>query len=184
MPLIESQDAALAAVERYRTVYPVAFLARMRAKLGLTHRQDDVQHSESDGALVEQLLGLLAAGRVDYTVFWLRLTEAVASGDFTPVRDLFLDREGWDAWLQTYSALLVHIDAATAAAGMRRSNPRFVLRNHLGELAIRAAEQGDFSVLRQLQQVLERPYDDHPEHAQWAGFAPEWASSIAISCSS
>lgn len=184
MPLIEDQEAALAALARYKTVYAVSFLERMRAKLGLAHRQGGMQHSESDGALIEQLLGLLAAGRVDYTVFWLRLTEAVASGDFTPVRDLFLDREGWDAWLQSYSALLVHIDAATAANGMRSSNPRFVLRNHLGELAIRAAAQGDFGVLRQLQGVLERPYDHHPEHAQWAGFAPEWASSIAISCSS
>ncbi len=184
MPLIEDQEAALAALARYKTVYAVAFLERMRAKLGLDHRQGGIQHSESDGALVEQLLGLLAAGRVDYTVFWLRLTDAVAAGDFTPVRDLFLDREGWDAWLQSYSALLVHSDTGTAAACMRRSNPRFVLRNHLGELAIRAAEQGDFSVLGQLQEVLERPYDAHPEHAQWAGFAPEWASSIAISCSS
>ena len=67
---------------------------------------------------------------------------------------------------------------------MRASNPRYVLRNHLGELAIRAASAGDFSVLQQLLQVLERPYDIHPEHAQWSGFAPEWASSIAISCSS
>ncbi|MET1114538.1 MAG: protein adenylyltransferase SelO [Comamonas sp.] len=184
MPLIEDQEAALAALETYKTVYAQAFLTRMRAKLGWVHRQDDAQHSDSDGALVEQLLGLLAADRVDYTVFWLRLTEAVESGDFTPVRDLFLDREGWDDWLRSYSARLVHTDGASAAAVMRRSNPRFVLRNHLGELAIRAASAGDFSVLQQLQQVLERPYDTHPDNAQWSGFAPEWASSIAISCSS
>ena len=184
MPLIEQEEPALAALATYKTAYAQAFLARMRDKLGLAHRQDDVQRSDSDGALVEQLLGLLAANRVDYTVFWLRLTEAVASGDFTPVRDLFLDREGWDDWLGSYSARLVQADGTHAAELMRRSNPRFVLRNHLGELAIRAAAQGDFSVLHQLQQVLERPYDAHPENAQWSGFAPEWASSIAISCSS
>lgn len=184
MPLIEDQEAALAALAPYKTVYASAFLARMRAKLGLLHRQDDTRHSESDGALIEELLGLLAANRVDYTVFWLRLTDAVDSGDFTPVRDLFLDREGWDGWLLTYSERLVQTDARSAVADMRASNPRYVLRNHLGELAIRAAGEGDFSVLQQLLQVLERPYDIHTEHAQWSGFAPEWASSIAISCSS
>jgi len=184
MPLIEVQETALAALESYKTVYASAFLARMRAKLGLLHRQDDTRHSESDGALIEELLGLLAASRVDYTVFWLRLTDAVESGDFTPVRDLFLDREGWDGWLLSYSERLVQTDTGSALADMRTSNPRYVLRNHLGELAIRAAGEGDFSVLQQLLQVLERPYDIHLEHAQWSGFAPEWASSIAISCSS
>ena len=184
MPLIEDQDAALAALEPYKARYAQAFLTRMRAKLGLAHSQDDAAHSDTDGALIEQLLGLLAANQVDYTVFWLRLTDAVDSGDFTPVRDLFLDREGWDGWLLAYSRRLVQTDAGSAIGVMRASNPRFVLRNHLGELAIRAAHQGDFSVLQQLQQVLERPYDMHPEHTQWSGFAPEWASSIAISCSS
>lgn len=184
MPLIEDQEAALAALATYPAGFATAWLARMRAKLGLTHSQNGADHVESDGALIEQLLGLLAADRVDYTVFWLRLSDAVASGNFTPARDLFVDREGWDAWLLNYSQRLVHVDANTAAQEMRRSNPRFVLRNHLGELAIRAAEQGDFSVLHQLQQVLERPYDSHPDQAQWSGFAPEWASSIAISCSS
>ena len=184
MPLIEEEDPAVAALSTYKAVFAQAFLTRMRAKLGLAQRQGDEQRGESDGALIDRLLGLLASNRVDYTVFWLRLTEAVESGDFTPVRDLFLDREGWDGWLVGYSARLVQSDGASAAALMRRTNPRFVLRNHLGELAIRGAQQGDFSVLLQLQQVLERPYDVHPEHAQWSGFAPEWASSIAISCSS
>lgn len=184
MPLIEEEDPAVAALSTYKAVFAQAFLTRMRAKLGLAQAQGDAQRSETDGTLIEQLLGLLAANRVDYTVFWLRLTEAVASGDFTPVRDLFLDREGWDGWLTSYSARLVQADGASAAALMRRTNPRFVLRNHLGELAIRAANEGDFSVLHQLQQVLQRPHDVHADHAQWSGFAPEWASSIAISCSS
>ncbi len=67
---------------------------------------------------------------------------------------------------------------------MQESNPRFVLRNHLGELAIRAAKGGNFGPLHALQAVLARPFDEHPDHAEWAGFPPDWASSIEISCSS
>ena len=59
-----------------------------------------------------------------------------------------------------------------------------MLRNHLGELAIQAAQAKDYTVLAQLQQVLERPFDEHPEFQAYADFPPDWAGSIAISCSS
>lgn len=67
---------------------------------------------------------------------------------------------------------------------MQESNPRFVLRNHLGEITIRAAKAGDFTAVRQLLAVLQTPFAPHAEHAEWAGFPPDWASSIEISCSS
>jgi uncharacterized protein YdiU (UPF0061 family) len=67
---------------------------------------------------------------------------------------------------------------------MLRTNPKFVLRNHLAELAIRSAQQGDFSMVRDLLRVLQSPYDEHPEHADWANLPPDWARHIEISCSS
>jgi uncharacterized protein YdiU (UPF0061 family) len=67
---------------------------------------------------------------------------------------------------------------------MLQVNPKFVLRNHLGELAIRAAQQKDFSLVADLLKVLQSPCDEHPEHATFADFPPDWAPSIEISCSS
>ena len=67
---------------------------------------------------------------------------------------------------------------------MLQTNPKFVLRNHLGELAIRAAKQKDFSELEKLQRVLENPFDEHLDLEAYAGFPPDWASGIEISCSS
>ena len=178
LPLIEDQDTALAALESYKTVFPDAFMARMHKKLGLTQAQD------SSEALVEPLLQLLAQNAVDYTIFWRRLSHAVAEGQFEPVRDLFADRMTFDAWLLSYSELLALDDKALAADLMLNSNPKFVLRNHLGEQAIRAAKGGDFSELATLQRLLERPFDEHPGHEAYADFPPDWASSISISCSS
>lgn len=178
LPLIEDQDTALAALESYKTVFPDAFMARMHKKLGLTQAQ------ESSEALVEPLLQLLAQNAVDYTIFWRRLSRAVAQGQFEPVRDLFADRAAFDAWLLSYSELLALEDKALAADLMLNSNPKFVLRNHLGEQAIRAAKGGDFSELATLQRLLERPFDEHPGHEAYADFPPDWASSISISCSS
>ncbi|CAM3682098.1 protein adenylyltransferase SelO [Paracidovorax anthurii] len=178
MPLIGDTGLAQAALESYRSVFPAEFMRRMRAKLGLSAPR------EGDAALVDGLLGLLARHAVDHTLFWRRLSGAVASQDFTPVRDLFPDRAAWDAWLLQYSEHLSQEDQRHAADLMLKTTPRFVLRNHLGELAIRAARAGDFAPLQALQAVLARPFDEHPGREEWAGFPPDWASSIEISCSS
>ncbi len=169
---------ALAALESYKRVFPAELEGRMRTKLGL------VQPADDDRALVEGILRLLAAGRVDHTIFWRRLSHYAADGQASPVRDLFVDRSGIDAWLQQYDRRLATEDASAAAARMLRTNPKFVLRNHLGELAIRQARNKDFSGVARLLALLEHPYDEHPGHEAEAGFPPDWASSIEISCSS
>ena len=178
MPLIGDTDAAVAALDQYKPAYAQAFLDTMRAKLGLRDAQD------LDAALVDQLLQGLAANRVDYTIFWRRLSDAVARQDFTPVRDLWLDRAAWDAWLLRYQERIAHVPSALAADLMHKTNPKYVLRNHLAELAIRAARQGDFSELRTLQTLLERPFDEHPGHERYADLPPDWAAYLEISCSS
>ena len=178
LPLIDDQEIAKQALESYKTVFPDEFMARMRSKLGLTETR--VQDAE----LIDGILLLLARNGVDYTIFWRRLSHAVQLENFEPVRDLFADRPAFDAWLLSYSELLALDGKAPAANLMLKTNPKFVLRNHLGEQAIRAAKLGDFSELQTLQRLLECPFDEHPGHDAYAAFPPEWASSIEISCSS
>lgn len=179
MPLIGDTEIAQAALESYRSVFPAQFLQRMRDKLGLR------QSGDGDAALVDALLQLLAGDGVDYPIFWRRLSHAVATGDYEPVRDLFVNRPGWDGWLLTYQEQLAQSDKGLAADLMLKTNPKFVLRNHLGEQAIRAARSGDFSVFATLQTLLAHPFDEHADQdAHWSGFPPDWASTIEISCSS
>jgi uncharacterized protein YdiU (UPF0061 family) len=178
LPLIGDQELALAALESYKSVFPAELERRMRAKLGLA------QPAPEDRALIEGLLRLLAAERVDHTVFWRRLSHYAADGQAGPVRDLLLDRAGIDAWLRSYDERLAAEDSHAAAARMLGTNPKFVLRNHLGELAIRQAREKDFSGVAKLLALLAHPYDEHPGHEAEAGFPPDWAASIEISCSS
>ncbi|MBT9441509.1 MAG: YdiU family protein [Acidovorax sp.] len=178
LPLIGDPELAKGALESYKTVFPEAFMARMRSKLGLA------QAREKDAELIDGILVLLAQNAVDYTIFWRRLSHAVQQNDFGPVRDLFADRNAFDGWLLSYSELLTLENKALAANFMLKTNPKFVLRNHLGEQAIRAAKLGDFSELQTLQRLLEHPFDEHPGHDAYAAFPPDWASSIEISCSS
>ncbi|WOB10521.1 protein adenylyltransferase SelO [Piscinibacter gummiphilus] len=182
MPLIDDAEAALAALEPYKTAFPQALTRQMRAKLGLATAHD------GDMALIDGLLKCMAADRADFSITFRRLAQfnsaEGASNDV--VRDMFLDRPAFDAWAQAYGARLRaegSVDAERAQR-MNRVNPKFVLRNHLAEVAIRAAEQGDFSETHKLLKVLERPYDEQPEHSAYADFPPEWAQSIEVSCSS
>ena len=67
---------------------------------------------------------------------------------------------------------------------MLKTNPKFVLRNHLAEQAIQQAKRKDFSELATLLRLLESPFDAHPGFEAYADFPPDWASGIEISCSS
>lgn len=178
LPLIGEQEHALAALEPYKTLYPQALQRRMAAKLGW----DTVR--EGDNTLMEDSLRLLATGGTDYTIFWRRLSDYVAGAPADGVRDLFLDRAACDAWLQRYEARLQGLDRKAAAQRMLRTNPAYVLRNHLGEQAIRAAQSGDFSEAGNLLELLESPFETRPGREAYADFPPDWAAGIEISCSS
>jgi serine/tyrosine/threonine adenylyltransferase len=183
MPLIDEQAPALAALESYKEIFPAATDQRMRDKLGLTGTH------ANDRTLVEDLLQALQQDRVDYTVFWRRLSVAVRESAqskhaFAPVRDLFMHRDVFDAWCARYLERLGADKRQTIGETMLRTNPKYILRNHLGELAIRQAKAGNFAMVQDLLHVLHTPFDEHPTYEAWAGLAPEWASSIEISCSS
>ncbi len=178
LPLIGQPGLLLAALKPFRTLFPSELDARLRAKLGLSDTQPQ------DAALIEDLLKLLAQDRVDYPIFWRRLSTWMAGTGEDPVRDLFIDRAAFDAWMLRYQERAATISRRDVANLMLKTNPRYVLRNHLGEEAIAAARNRDFSGVERLLTLLERPFDDHPGHEALAGFPPDWASSITISCSS
>ena len=71
---------------------------------------------------------------------------------------------------------------------MNATNPKYVLRNYMAQLAIDAAEKGDFSLIDELYQVLKKPYDNQPEYEKWFAKRPEWARDKVgcsmLSCSS
>ncbi len=175
-------DLAHEALDPFRDRYASAFFRHYRAKLGLRAAQDD------DEALMTSLFQLLHTHRIDYTLFWRNLAEVSANGagQDAPVRDLFIDRAAWDAWASEYRARLQQeqSDDAARAVAMRQVNPKYVLRNHLAETAIRAARDKDFSEVNRLLAVLSKPFDEQPEAAQYAALPPDWASGLEVSCSS
>ncbi|MDW6003639.1 protein adenylyltransferase SelO [Vibrio mangrovi] len=157
----------------------------MRCKLGLQ------QHQDGDSELCSDMLKLMAKNRVDYTLFFRRLSSLDAQPpEF--VAELFHDQPAAMQWLQQYRLRCEReIDSAghrysakQRCQVMRQVNPKFVLRNYLAQQVIDAAEQGDFLPLEQLIQVLQHPYDEQPMFEQYAELPPAWGKCLEISCSS
>ncbi|MHB1258104.1 protein adenylyltransferase SelO [Thiobacillus sp.] len=181
VPLM-SVETASGAIGEYPQVFGKAYLERMAAKFGLPPGGDT-------SGLIMEALQLLAQNRVDYTLFLRRLCDFDSStgASNTPLRDCFLDRAGFDAWASRYAAALRQLGSSDVARrqAMRAANPKYILRNHLAEIAIRrAADERDYSEVNRLHALLTRPFDEQPEYEAYAAEPPDWARKIEVSCSS
>jgi uncharacterized protein YdiU (UPF0061 family) len=71
---------------------------------------------------------------------------------------------------------------------MRAVNPVFILRNHLVQDVIDAAEAEDYMPLQEIFNRLKTPYADSPDDARWVKKCPpeslQRAGSSMLSCSS
>ncbi|BCL17320.1 protein adenylyltransferase SelO [Micromonospora sagamiensis] len=166
LPLLhDDQEQAVAlAVESlggFRRRFDAAWSAGMRAKLGLRADLDQAVVSP----LVEELLALLEASRVDFTSFF-RVLAVAARGEADPTRRRFLDPGAVDDWLTRWRALGPDPD------GMDRVNPVYIPRNHLVEEALAAATDGDVDPLMRLLDAVTAPYDERPGLERHAAAAP------------
>jgi len=187
LPLLDADpDRALeigqSLLERYPPVYEAAMTERWRQKLGLQASGD------ADTELINRFLSLLHQGRSDFTRAFRALAQVGSSDDGADqeLRDGIHDVTALDAWIPDYRARLQgeHSDDRARAARMNAVNPKYVLRNHLAQRAITAAERGSASELDQLLSVLRSPYDEHPAHAHYAEEPPPEARLLSVSCSS
>jgi uncharacterized protein YdiU (UPF0061 family) len=162
MPLFDAdQDKALAmaneSLGRFGELFGAAYLAGLRAKLGLSTAR------EEDAELVKGFLKLLMDRGLDYTLSFRRL----GRGE-TPDDD-----DGWTARYRARLALEPQ-DASTRKAAMDAVNPAYIPRNHRVEAALAAAtDEGDFGPFEELLQVLARPFEERPDFAAYAEPASE-----------
>jgi uncharacterized protein YdiU (UPF0061 family) len=166
LPLVgEDQPSAVAwaeeAVAAFRARFDAELARRFRAKLGLMGEEPG--HDE----LIEATFVALTDGAVDFTLFFRELTRLASGGGEATLRELFAERRVADAWLARWRRQIEADggDAERRVATMRRHNPIFIPRNHRIEQAIEAGNRGDYAPFHRLVEVLARPFDEQPEHA-------------------
>jgi uncharacterized protein YdiU (UPF0061 family) len=187
MPLIGEQELAMKALEPYKAAFTAHWTHNFCMKLGLSQRQEDA--ATSNMALIQDLIQLMAAERTDFSILWRRLSHAASQTSqsdaaWQAVQDLFIDTSQFKTWQNRYMSQLQSQSDDEAVSGMLSVNPKYVLRNHLVELAIRKSKEGDHTEVDTLFNLLKSPFDEHPEFDHFAGLPPAWASDIEISCSS
>ena len=139
--------------------------------------------------MVDELLGLLSSDGLDYTLTLRALARfrTDTSLDNTSLRDMFINRERFDRWAQRYRTLLVRVnsDDMQRRHELEQCNPKYILRNYLAQQAIdKARNDRDYSEIERLLRCLRNPFAEQPEFDGYACEPPDWARSIAVSCSS
>lgn len=170
-------------LEDYGDIFSERYVELMCGKLGVKYA------GLEDFALIQPLLEMMQASRVDYTNLFRSLGRfKMATGENNSfLRDQFIDRAAFDHWAESYRLRLQAegVDDAMRKEAMDRVNPKYILRNYLAQIAISKAEKDrDFSEVDRLLSLLLNPFDEQPEMENYVAPAPEWAQHLEISCSS
>jgi uncharacterized protein YdiU (UPF0061 family) len=148
---------------------------------------------------MEELQSLLEKSEMDMTLFFRNLSHFENEEQFKSFLEtstylsleLFQNHwDHWQEWLQRYELRLMKesLSSEQRVKRMNQINPKYVLRNYMAQLAIDAADKGDYSLIEELYVLLKKPYDEQPEMQKWFAKRPDWAKEKVgcsmLSCSS
>lgn len=145
-------------------------------KMGLPHfHKDSLDCSFA-------FLRILQTEQLDYIQSFIRLQNK----EYKALRDDCLDIRQFDEFLSQYENIREHQDTDELDANMQQANPVYILRNHMAQRAIEAAERDDFSEVDRLFKLLNHPYTRQPdlEKPEDLGPLPSDVPDVAVSCSS
>ncbi|MEY3288548.1 MAG: hypothetical protein RLZZ419_790 [Pseudomonadota bacterium] len=203
-PLIEKVEPFQEALTVYTETFEQGWQTMMAGKLGLNDF-----NPATDDDLCTELIVLLQLVETDMTLFYRQLAkiainaEPLSTGfDYDAVVNLLAIayyvpeqitpeyKTRLTLWLERYINRLKTDGTSNDLRRQRMNaiNPKYVLRNYLAQLAIDKAEQGDFSMVNELLELLRHPYDEQPDKDEFAAKRPDWARQRAgcsmLSCSS
>jgi uncharacterized protein YdiU (UPF0061 family) len=161
-PLIESNPDVLSRLDEIEHGFSQVMQEQMEkmlaAKLGLT---------TFDAPLLQELFMLMNQTHVDYTIFFRELS--TIPDEISPLLKSFYDEtflneqllKSWTQWLEKWKSL---INATTSQSReqlsqqMKRVNPKYTLREWFLVPAYQQATTGDYTLIRELQEVMTNPY--------------------------
>lgn len=177
-PLLLGEQEALVELDEIRSGFSKVMKAQMEkmwaAKLGL---------STFDAALLKELAALMVQTSVDYTLFFRELSELPEDMDALEksfYQDLTHDtgiQKRWTHWLEKWKSLIRSSNTTDMNATspqsrealskqMKRVNPKYTLREWFLVPAYQQAKKGDYTLLRELQEVMSQPYAEQSKEVE------------------
>lgn len=165
-PLLAEDTEALERFDQVRHGFAEEMQKQLQkmwaAKLGLI---------EYNPQVFKKLMQLMTHSEVDYTIFFRELSHIPE--DVSALKKSFyanisqqLD-EQWQAWLKSWRELLIKDgNLAEISASMKQANPKYTWREWLIVPAYQQAMQGDYTLVRELQEVLNYPYDEQSQKVE------------------
>jgi len=192
-PIIPDADAFNDIIHGYRSAYFRDYTQMMGEKIGLENDHPELE------AIILELERLLQETGLDMTIFFQELTiragekleqlmEILGLASYQNLTEDQLNQ--WKAWFEKYQSAFIKqkTPAQLRILKMQTSNPRYVLRNYMAQMAIDKATEGDLSILKELNLLLQNPYTLQPALDHWYAKRPEWAENKVgcsmLSCSS
>lgn len=169
-PLIESNQNVLSQLDEIRNDFPKVMQTQMlkmwTSKLGL--------HT-FNANLFNELVILMIETSVDYTLFFRELSQI--PDDISPLTKSFYGDsvydekllKSWSEWLGKWRSL---IDATTTESRQKLSeqmklvNPKYTLREWFLVPAYQQASAGNYTLIRELQEVMTKPYDEQTKEIE------------------
>lgn len=202
LPLLQSHQNSLVELDEIRSGFSKVMQSEMEkmwsAKLGL---------DTFDAALFRELEMLMVQTSVDYTIFFRELSQIPE--DINPLKKSFyrdlMDDEGiqksWSGWLEKWKSLInganaIDVNATSPQSReklsikMKLVNPKYSLREWFLVPAYQQATEGNYSLIREMQEVMTNPYDEQSKEIEdkYYHLKPSEFFEIAgishISCSS
>jgi serine/tyrosine/threonine adenylyltransferase len=199
-PLIGETEPLEEALSVFNETYETAWQKMLSHKLGLASFQ-----KEKDTELVSGLFQTLQLTETDMTLFFRNLAEISEAGAaqmsdeklIEPLREAYYRPNEMKknqtliaSWVRRYVHRLEDnpLSNDERVQTMNATNPLYVMRNYLAQLAIDAATNDDFSLVQETLEVMRRPYEKQSTKGKFAEKRPEWARNRAgcstLSCSS
>jgi len=123
-----------------------------------------------DPVLFKKLVLLMVETKLDYTIFFRELSkvpediEVLKKSFHAEVSSELITK--WQDWLTQWRALLLskpNLDLSAISSSMKKVNPKYTWREWLIVPAYEKAAIGDYSLIRELDEVLSNPYEEQSE---------------------
>ena len=178
LPLLESDEGGLDELQKIRDSFSKLMQSKISdmwaSKLGLQTFNE---------TLFNDMVRLMIETSVDYTIFFRELSHV--PGDISLIAKSFygdsvFDKnlmKSWSMWLEMWKSLIndtnpIEINATTVESRkklsnkMKQINPKYTLREWFLVPAYKEAQEGDYTLIKELQEIMSNPYDEQSKEIE------------------